>query len=869
MGRKLTNENKLINTHPELAAEWHPLKNKKYTPDSISFGSEKYVWWKCPNGPDHEWEMMVLTRTNGGKCPFCINRKVSVTNSLQTLYPVIALDWDYNKNGKYLPQNTLAGTNEKRYWKCHTCNYEWVTKVSKRTKEGSGCPQCSKKKDNKEYALVNKYPELLKEWNYEKNKGIDPTYYHYTSAKRVSWKCKECNYEWDCMIKSRTIHEDKGCPKCNSIYTLFPELTEEWCFEKNTNHSIFETVPGSEKKVWWKCLNGHSNYETTPYLRTKKGSGCPKCGHKKAVKNRLNSLMYKQGEQTGIQKNNTLLHQYPEIALDWHPNLNCDLKPDHLTPKSNKKIWWLCSICKHEWMSHVGSRSSGRGCPNCAKRNRIESFKAYKLNSGSALTEKFPQLAKEWHGEKNDGITPDAINYGSNEEYWWKCELGHEWKASPKSRTSKATGCRQCNFEKKTSFPEQAIYFYLKKIFNNKVKNNFILHEDNNKIEIDIFLPNYNLAIEYDGAFSHKNRIVQDDKKNKILNEMGIKVIRIREQKLPILSEFSGFIIKSNPRISENIQNILNEIRLIFIKEENLTEIEKVSWCNLDIKIEEDEALINSLYISSRKKNSLATLYPEVAAEWHPEKNGYLKPYSVTPGSAKKVYWLCLICGDEWIAPVYTRVQGMHKCKWCNEKNLIRMKPELLKEWDFEKNKDIDFLRITVSSGKYAWWKCKKGHEWKNTISNRYNGNNCPFCSGKNHTVERSLGILKPEVSSLWHPEKNGELTPYDVKISSDLFVWWYCDKGIAHRHEWQCSINNMKRAQCPYCTNKKVGLDNCLAISFPQLAEEWDFKLNNLSPFDVLASSKKKYWWKNALGDVWLESIELRIKKYNKFIID
>lgn len=72
-----------------------------------------------------------------------------------------------------------------------------------------------------------------------------------------------------------------------------------------------------------------------------------------------------------------------------------------------------------------------------------------------------------------------------------------------------------------------------------------------------------------------------------------------------------------------------------------------------------------------------------------------------------------------------------------------------------------------------------------------------------------------------------------------------------------------MKQAICPYCANKKVGLDNCLAVCFPQLAEEWDSKLNNLSSFDVLASSKKKYWWKNALGDVWLESIESRIRKY------
>lgn len=869
MGKRLTDENKLMNTHPELVKEWHPTKNKKYTPENISFGSEKYVWWKCPKGPDHEWEMRVLTRIKGGKCPFCINRRVSVTNNLKTLYPKIALDWDYERNGTNFPENTLAGTNEKINWKCQTCSYRWSTRVSKRTKEHSGCPKCSKNKNTKEHALVNKCPELLQEWDYKKNIGIDPKHYHYTSAKKVNWKCKDCNYEWSCMIKSRTIHSDKGCPKCNSIHTLFPHLTEEWHFEKNKNDFIFEIVPGSEKKVWWKCLKGHPDYQTTPYLRTKKGSGCPKCGRERAVKNRTNTLMYRVGAETRndiqVQKGNTLFQRYPQIALEWHPKLNDNLTPDNVTPKSNKKVWWLCSICSHEWCSNIGSRSGGRGCPNCARKNRIESFKMYKLNSGSALSEKYPEVAKEWHEHKNKGISPSDINYGSNEEYWWKCELGHEWKASPKSRTSKKTGCKQCNFEKKTSFPEQAIYFYLKKIFDDDVKNVFTLYlGDNIKVEIDIFIAKYNLAIEYDGAFSHKSRLKQDTKKNKLLNESGMKVIRIREERLPLLNSFNGYVIKSTPKNKENIKNILDEINLICLKEDILNEIEKYKWLNLKVKLEEDESVIHASYIKARKENSLENLYPEVAAEWHPEKNGYLMPYSVLPGSSKKVWWNCLNCGDEWVAPVYTRVQGMHKCKWCNDQLLVKLKPELLKEWNFEKNKEIDFLRITIGSGKYIWWKCKKGHEWKSTVANRSNGTNCPFCAGLKHTVEKSLAILKSEIAALWHPEKNGKLTPFEVAPNNDLSVWWYCSKGIAHNHEWQQTIKSMKKATYPYCTNKKVGLDNCLAICFPQLAQEWDIEENSSSAYEVLANSKSKYWWKNNLGVVWQESVESRIRKYN-----
>ena len=273
MAKKLTEENKLINAYPELVKEWHPTKNKKLTPNDVSYGSEKYVWWKCPNGPDHEWEMMILTRKDGGKCPFCSNRKVSVTNNLKILYPEITKDWDYENNKGLKPENVLAGTNQKVHWKCQKCNTKWNTKVSKRTREGSGCPSCARKVDNKSDAFVNKFPELLKEWDFKKNKDLDPNHYHYRSAKKVHWKCTDCSYEWEAMIKSRTIHKDAGCPKCHSIFTLFPELTSEWSFQKNEaeNISIFETVPGSEKKVWWKCPNGHEDYLTTPYLRTKNG----------------------------------------------------------------------------------------------------------------------------------------------------------------------------------------------------------------------------------------------------------------------------------------------------------------------------------------------------------------------------------------------------------------------------------------------------------------------------------------------------------------------------------------------------------------------------------------------------------------------
>ena len=60
--------NSLAEVHPELITEWSE-KNLPLTPDDITFGSNKKVWWKGTCG--HEWQASVKARSNGEKCPIC------------------------------------------------------------------------------------------------------------------------------------------------------------------------------------------------------------------------------------------------------------------------------------------------------------------------------------------------------------------------------------------------------------------------------------------------------------------------------------------------------------------------------------------------------------------------------------------------------------------------------------------------------------------------------------------------------------------------------------------------------------------------------------------------------------------------------
>ena len=136
---------------PKISLEWHGQKNGDLNPSDVVASSSKRVWWKCKEGPDHEWQQAVRRRTGLGAdalgCPFCVNQKVSVTNQLAILAPDLAKEWHPTKNGS-LTAETVVATSQKRVW--WLCNKEsdhvWRIAVSNRF-NGSKCPYCAGRKD--------------------------------------------------------------------------------------------------------------------------------------------------------------------------------------------------------------------------------------------------------------------------------------------------------------------------------------------------------------------------------------------------------------------------------------------------------------------------------------------------------------------------------------------------------------------------------------------------------------------------------------------------------------------------------------------------------------------------------------------------
>ena len=219
--------NNLAEVHPELVSEWSE-KNLLLTPDGITFGSNKKVWWKGTCG--HEWQASVKARSNGEKCPICSGaRVIAGINDLQTTHPEIASEWS-EKNLPLKPDEVNAKSRKNVWWRCGKCGNEWKSVINARVK-GTVCPVCAEREVLAGYNdLATTDNQLLSEWDYEQNK-LKPTEVSRTSAKRAWWKCRH-GHSWSMKINERTILK-KGCRICEQEYlSLFPALAVSYYSNK-------------------------------------------------------------------------------------------------------------------------------------------------------------------------------------------------------------------------------------------------------------------------------------------------------------------------------------------------------------------------------------------------------------------------------------------------------------------------------------------------------------------------------------------------------------------------------------------------------------------------------------------------------------
>lgn len=614
--------------NPKLAQEWHPTKNGTLTANDITPGSQKKVWWLCPEGADHEWQAVVSDRNKGIGCAICSNYKVVRSNSLATLNPDLAREWHPTRNGALTPYDIHPGSAKKLWWKCAEGeDHEWQAVVHSRN-NGKGCPICSGRQLAPSTSLAKSLPELAREWHPIKNGSLTPN----------------------------------------------------------------DVTSGSRRKVWWKCPKGEDHaWQATVYGRAK-GLGCPICSNQKIV------------------LSNCLATVNPELAKEWHPVKNGKLTPYEVGAGSGKVVWWKCPQGDdHEWKASVARRKAESACPICRGRRVVPS------NSLAAV---FPDLSKEWHQKKNKTLMPSDVRPGSTIRVWWSCTKNpkHEWKTSVKDRTQ-GTGCPICNPQ--TSAPELRIYSELKTLFPS-TKHRVRIRG----YEVDVFVPELSTGIEYDGQHWHKDKIDKDKEKNEALKD-ELFLIRLREKGLPKLA--STDIVVQDRRFSKQTFNQILHTMILHRRLNSTDAIRKVNEYLSEISWKGTELFVRLQLERNHVdyESSLSRHYPNLVEEWHPTKNGKLRPEQFTPGSEKKIWWKCPKGADhEWVAGIDSRTRG-RGCPVCRGRKVVQsnclatLYPELSQQWHPIKNKDLTPTKVTPGSEKRVWWKDQLGKAWAESIRAR------------------------------------------------------------------------------------------------------------------------------------------------------
>ena len=125
----------------------------------------------------------------------------------------------------------------------------------------------------------------------------------------------------------------------------------------------------------------------------------------------------------------------PELLAQWHTKQNGNLTPKDVFAGGKTKLWWICEI-GHEYRATANDRTTGKtSCPICAGKKVLTGF--------NDLATKNPEIAAQWHPEKNGDLTPEKATTFSNKKVWWQCALGHEYQAWVADR-AKGKGCPYC-----------------------------------------------------------------------------------------------------------------------------------------------------------------------------------------------------------------------------------------------------------------------------------------------------------------------------------------------------------------------------------------------------------------------------------------
>lgn len=535
--------------------------------------------------------------------------------------------------------------------------------------------------------------------------------------------------------------------------------------------------------------------------------------------------------------NDKLLASVNNLVKEWDNKRNFPKKPSDYRKYSNKKAFWICNK-GHSYEARIDSRMSGTGCPYCSNKKALKGY--------NDLFTSNPELKDEWDFAKNIGVNPEQLTYGSSKKVWWKCSTcDYSWKTKVFERT-KGKGCPCCAGKVVVIGKNdlETTHSYLVKDWdydrNGKTKPKSVSYGSNAKVYWKCHICGWEWKAKvndrsksngtgcpncsnHKGTSFPQQAIAYYFKKSNVEIKQREKIngieLDIYIPKLLLGIEYDGYYWHKEVDFNKDIVMANNNIEIIHIFDgmEKLYVSKNVVFCKYERSYDYLNKTIHQLFFLINNKYGLA-LTDDINIER--DKNEIYSSYL-----------------------------------YCKYNSVIISYPELMEEWDFEKNTKVDLKMFSKGSDEKFWWKCKNcGYIWRASISHRVNGTNCPLCSNKIVVEgENDLTTTDSELSKEWNYEKNGLKKPQQYSCGSGEKVWWKCS---VCNYEWQKRIVDRHNGKgCPVCAGRKVLKGyNDLFTTNPELEKEWDFEKNtNISPEKISKGKHLKVWWKcSVCGHEW-----------------
>ena len=503
---------------------------------------------------------------------------------------------------------------------------------------------------NKKSPRISSHPILSRVWAYDLNKGLDPANIGHKSNKSYFWICSECGKPYKAWPHT-AIDREGRCRECYKPIKIakrnaaiikkhgsiadVQEVMEIW-HEDNTLDPK-QTCKSSEYRALFHCKDCGETFERE-VKNVKLGQYyCLDC----AEKRRRNTY-----KQTRINNHDTC-EVYPEIMAiwDWERNKK---RPEEVPAGSDQDVHFICPKCNKRWIGHPYSRKGKHPCcGNCGRSIGARKNAQVHIKKFGSFGDKYPQYVSWWHPTKNGTATPYNIAPNDKELRYFRCDRGHTFTAKPQNLGAKRGGCPKCRPSIHSSFMGKAVYFYLKQLTKAQSEKRI----KDSMFTMDVYLPELKTCIEYDGVNFHQGKMAmnRDLRKNDLLEERGIRIIRIMEWQSD----------------HHNVSTIFYDYKKGDFQSCMNTLCDMLSLPHIDVNMERDTPAIYKLLHPDVLENSITKVAPQIVRYWDKKANGGISTDKVAANSHLLFHWRCPDCGDTWVTNPANEKRIVYPCTNC------------------------------------------------------------------------------------------------------------------------------------------------------------------------------------------------------------